>query len=188
MSGSFLVPHRKPDIKHISTVASSRMFTIEAVDLVFSNGVQTQYERLRGSKYGAVLIVPLLDDDTLLLIREYSVGSERYELGFPKGRIEKQELITAAANREIMEEVGYAARQLQVLRTITLAPGFTCAITHIVLARDLYPQRCAGDEPESLEVIPWKLSEYRALLAAEEFTEVRSIAALYMVKEYLENA
>jgi len=162
------------------------MFTIEAVDLVFSNGVQTQYERLRGSSSGAVLIVPMLDEDTLLLIREYSVGSERYELGFPKGRIEQDEPAVDAANREIMEEVGYAANDLHVLRTMTLAPGFSCSRTHVVLATGLYPQRREGDEPEPLEVVTWKLSDYQSLLAAEDFTEARSIAALYMVKDYIE--
>ena len=57
-----------------------------------------------------------------------------------------------AANRELMEEAGYGARDIRSLRSITLAPGYMSHQTHLVLARDLYPQRLPGDEPEALEV------------------------------------
>jgi ADP-ribose diphosphatase len=91
-----------PTIHQIRTVASSRLFWVQAVDLEFSNGEQRTYERLANRGHGAVLIVPVLNDDTLLLIREYSAGTERYELGFPKGKVEAGEDLMAAANREIM--------------------------------------------------------------------------------------
>lgn len=171
----------------MTSVAHSRLFEIEAVDLEFSNGACVQYERMRGSMNGAVLIVPMLDDDTILLIREYVVGAERYELAFPKGRIESDEAILVAANREIMEETGYAAKTLTHLYSMTLAPGFLCSETHIVLAEGLYEDRREGDEPEELEVVPWKLSDNQLLLAQKDFTEARSIAALYMVKEHIQN-
>jgi ADP-ribose diphosphatase len=52
-----------------------------------------------------------------------------------------------------------------------------------VLGEELYEQRLEGDEPEEVEVIPWKLSELSSLLAHPEMTEARSIAALFMVRE-----
>jgi ADP-ribose diphosphatase len=60
-------------------------------------------------------------------------------------------------------------------------------ITHIVLARDLYPEKLEGDEPEELEVVPWPISDLRALTAREDCTEGRTIAALYIARDYLEN-
>lgn len=81
---------QKPKILKIETVARSRLFTVEAVDLAFSNGVQRVYERMRPSNREAVMIVPIIGDD-LLLIREYAVGIEEYELGFPKGLIDPGE-------------------------------------------------------------------------------------------------
>jgi ADP-ribose diphosphatase len=56
----------------------------------------------------------------------------------------------------------------------------------VVLARELYPERLCGDEPEPLEVVPWPLSRLSALLAHPECSEARSIAALFMVREHLE--
>ncbi len=59
-----------------------------------------QYERMLGSGRGAVMIVPMLDDETFLLVREYCAGTHSYELGFPKGLIDAGEQAEQAANRE----------------------------------------------------------------------------------------
>jgi len=155
------------------------------MDLRFSNGTEVQYERIVSSSYGAVLIVPLLDEQTVLLIREYAGGVARYEIALPKGRVEAGEDILQAANREIKEEIGYGAHKLERLKSLTIAPGYLNHATHIILASDLYPEKQQGDEPEDIDVIPWDLNKLDDLLAHEECTEARSIAALFMVKEKL---
>ena len=127
----------------------------------------------------------MLDRDTVLLVREYAAGVHRYELGLVKGRIDAGESPIEAANRELMEEAGYGARELSVLRDITLAPVYMSHATHLVLARDLYPQRLPGDEPEELEVVPWKLDDIDQLILREDFSEGRSIAALFIAREWL---
>lgn len=178
---------KKPDILDTRVVARSRLFRIEAVNLRFANGVEVEYERLRGSgAVGAVIIVPMLDSRTVLLIREYGVGLERYELGLPKGRVEPGESFEEASNRELMEEVGYGASRLTPLRAISLAPGYLGHRTQIMLAEDLYPERRPGDEPEPIEVVPVPLAELDTLLTdGEELTEGRSIAALYLARAHM---
>ncbi len=180
------IPVRKPpEILGTRVCARSRLFTVEEVDLRFSNGVEAQWERLRGSSRGAVLVVPMLDTDTVLLIREYAAGVERYELALPKGKIDSGESILEAANREMMEEVGYGANRLTHIDSVTIAPGYLSHTTHIVLGEDLFEQQLPGDEPEEMEVVPWKLSKLQSLLIREEMTEARSIAALFLVRERL---
>lgn len=179
----------KPIILKKTTVATSRLFRIESLEIEFSNGQQRNYERLaRGNPAGgAVLVVPLLDDDTVLLIREYSAGVHRYELGLPKGRTDPGETFFEAANRELKEEVGYGARHLHHLTSFSLAPSYLEHMTEIIVASELYPEKLEGDEPEELAVVPWKLSDIGGLLATGECTEARSIAALFMTVEYLKN-
>lgn len=177
--------HKKPTLIHARTVATSRLFKIEQLDLEFSNGVKTQYERLLASSGGAVLIVPILDNETVLLIREYAAGVDRYELALPKGRIEKNEDVLVAANREIMEEVGYGANSLKHITSMSIAPGYLGHITHVVLAEQLYEKKIEGDEPEEIEVVPWKLNNLDELFSQDDCTEARSIAALYMVRDLL---
>ncbi len=177
---------QKPTILNKTTIATSRLFRIESLDIEFSNGELRNYERLaRGnSGSGAVLIVPMLDAETVLLIREYSAGVHRYELGLPKGKTDAGESFLEAANRELKEEVGFGAKKLHHLSSFSIAPSYLEHMTEIVLAQDLYKEKLEGDEPEELEVIPWKLSNINALLATGECTEARSIAALFMAVEY----
>lgn len=175
----------KPRILKQSLAAQTRIFRVEQLDLEFANGEQRQYERLLGGKKGAVLVVPLLDDDTLLLIREYAAGTDRYELGFPKGKIDGDEDMMDAADRELREEVGYGANKLELLRTATLAPGYIQHRTHLILARELIESRLDGDEPEPIEVVPWKLDQIDRLMVQDDFTEGRSILALLLALRHL---
>lgn len=170
-----------PEILTRQTVARSRLLRIEAIDLRFSNGVERQFERMQGSGRGAVMMVPFLDDDTLMLVREYAAGLHNYQLGFPKGLIDAGETPEQAANRELKEEIGYGARELIPLKSVTMAPQFFAATMHIFIARDLYPETLPGDEPEPLELVPWSLNKVDALLDQDDFTEARSIAALLMM-------
>src|SRR5690606_11120746 len=101
---------RKPPLIHDTRVADSSQFMrVEHVDLEFSNGERRTYERIPSPGLGAVIIVPMLDDDTVLLVREYGVGVGRFELGLPKGRLDRDETAQEGANRELKEEVGYGA-------------------------------------------------------------------------------
>ena len=176
----------KPTILNRTTIAKSRLFRIESLDIQFSNGTLRNYERLaRGNPGGAVLIVPMLDAETVLLIREYSAGVHRYEVGLPKGKTDPGESFLEAANRELKEEVGFGARKLHHLSSFSLAPSYLEHTTEIVIAQDLYAEKLPGDEPEELEVIPWKLSRINDLLSTGECTEARSIAALFMTLEFL---
>jgi ADP-ribose diphosphatase len=174
-----------PTIHETRLVNEGGRFPVEQLDLEFSNGVRRTYERMRGSGRGAVIVVPLLDRDTVLLVREYAAGLHSYELGLPKGRLERGEDVLEGANRELKEEVGYGARSLRLLSRLSLAPTYMSHMTHVVLAEDLYPERLPGDEPEELEVVPWKLDRLGELVQREDVTEGRSIAALFIARELL---
>ena len=176
-----------PTITDRSIVAKSRFFNVEQVDLTFSNGATRQFERMAGNGHGAVMIVPFADDEHILLIREYGAGTHAYELGFPKGLIDAGETPFEAANRELKEEAGFGAHHLSDLMKVSMAPTFFNARMHVVVARDLYPETLEGDEPEPLEVVKWPLAKIDELLARDDFTEARSIAALLLVDKQRRN-
>lgn len=169
-----------PRILSKNRTVKSRIFTVETVGLQFSNGVEVEYERLISSKNGAVLLVPVLDDK-LVLIREYAAGVERYELGFPKGKIDEGEGWYEAAARESQEEIGFLPNKLELLDSLSLAAGYMTHHTHIVLAEDLVPQEAEGDEPEPLEVVHWPLEDWHDLIGHPEFSEGRAYAALMLL-------
>ncbi len=174
-----------PEILARRPARDSRFLRIEEIDLAFSNGARRTFERLTASGRGAVFIVAMRDRDTVLLVREYCVGLDRYELGVPKGRIDPGETALEAANRELQEEAGFAARKLTSLITLSLLPAYMTHKAEVILAEDLYSQSRPGDEPEGLDVVPWKLSELPALLGRDDVSEGRSIAALYIARDFL---
>lgn len=176
---------KKPQILTTTILAESKLFTIEGLELRFSNGVERHYERIRGHGKGSVMIIPLLDKDTMLLIREYAVGTEGYVLGFAKGAIAQHEELFATANRELMEEVGYRAEHLTAIGRVSASPGYMVSMMEIILAEGLTAETLPGDEPEPIEVMPWSLNNINELLEHPEFHEARSIAALLLLERKL---
>jgi ADP-ribose diphosphatase len=172
-----------PKILHRETVAASRLFRIERLNLRFANGHEAEFERLTGSTEGAVMVVALDHDGTVLLVREYAAGVERYELGLPKGLIEPGETPEQAALRELREETGFGARRLQALQMLTLAPAYMQHGTRMVLAEELYHDPLPGDEPEPPEVVRWPLEQLTELAERPDVTEARTLAALFLIRE-----
>ncbi|GMU42245.1 MAG: ADP compounds hydrolase NudE [Xanthomonadales bacterium] len=170
---------------HASRLVDPR-YKIEQMDLEFANGERRIYERILGSGRQVVVIVPFLDHETVLLTREYAAGLHRYELGLPRGRVDPGETLMEGAQRELKEETGYGARELFLLRTLSLAPTYMSHIAHVLVAQDLYEERLPGDEPEEIEVLPWKLAELHRLLTLDEFSEGRAMAALFLAREWIQ--
>jgi ADP-ribose diphosphatase len=177
--------NNKPEILAVNTVAQSRLFTIESLDLKFSNGVERTYERMKPSGRNAVLMVPVTEQGDLLLVREYSAGTDRYELGFPKGLIDPGESPEEAANRELKEEIGFGAEVITRLKDVVLAPTYFSSRMTLFVAQGLYPEVLEGDEPEPLEVVRWPLMQADELLTHLDFSEARSIAALMLAQRFL---
>lgn len=177
--------HKLPTIHATHDLDFGGRFKVERLDLEFSNGERRTYERMKPRGHGAIIVAPMRDAETILLVREYACGVHRYELGLVKGRIDPGETIEQAAQRELMEEAGFGAQRLTVLRPLTLVPQYMTHQTWLVLAEDLYPERRPGDEPEELEVLPWRLDALHELMLREDFSEGRSLAALFITREYL---
>lgn len=173
-----------PEILKIETLAKTRIFEVQAVDLRFSNGEERTYERLKPQGRSAVLVIPIQNNE-LIFIKEYAVGPERYELSFPKGIVDAGEDPIESANRELQEEIGFGAKKLDFLRSLYSGPSHMYGLMHVFVAQDLYPSQLEGDEPEPLEIVRYPLDKIDELLADSIFAEARNLSALFMLREYL---
>lgn len=178
---------QKPQILDRHIVAQSRLFTIESMELRFSNGVERTYERLVPGGSGAVMMVPINEKGEVLLIREYGAGMEDYTLTLPKGAVDLGETMEQTALRELQEEVHFGAKQLHFLKKMSLSPSYMKSGIDVLIALDLYQASLPGDEPEPLEVVTWPLADIDTLVMRADVTEGRAIAALYMAKAWLED-
>lgn len=179
----------KPSILDQKVVADTAIFRIESQILKFSNGVERTYERLvpKGKHAGAVMVVAINEQNEVMLIREYSAGTECYELSLPKGLVEHGETIFDAANRELKEEIGFGAENIEFLTEMTVSPGYMSYRLQVVIATGLYPERLEGDEPEPIEVVPTDMDLAIEYANGNEITEARAVAALYMTRELFRN-
>lgn len=177
----------KPDILAVRTVAKTTIFEVQSVDLRFSNGVERTYERLTPARKPAVMVLPIANA-CLMMIREYAVGSERYELTCVKGLIDAGETPEQAANRELQEEIGMAARQLTPLRVLYSSPSHMFSPMHVFVAQDLFPSQWQGDEPEPLVPVSVPLAKLNDLIDDDAFGDARVLAALMLFQRQFQAA
>ncbi len=182
--------HKRPVILNTETKANSTLFSIEEVSLRFANGQERIFERIRSNRLGtgAVMVIPITHDQQVILVKEYAAGTDRYELCLPKGLIECNEPAKQAANRELQEEIGFAANKLTYLTTLSAAPNYFSAELEVFVATDLFQSTLPGDEPEVMEQIKWPLSAIPELVNREDVTEAKTIAALFLYKSFLETS
>ena len=176
---------RRLPIIHRITDEENGPFQRQHLDLEFSNGERRRFERLVSRGHGrwwwcrCSTTKPCCSYvNTPLACTATSWGWSR-----PDRRRRDPE---QAADRELKEEAGYGARRVDVLRAMTLAPTYMSHQSWLVVARDLYPEKLAGDEPEELEVVPWKLADLDQLMLREDFSEGRSLAALFIARQWLQ--
>lgn len=135
---------------------------------------------------GSVVLIPIDHEGNLLFIRQYrhAVGGDLLEL--PAGTREGEESFEKCAAREIREETGLEAGNLQKLGEFYLVPGYSTELMAAFLATELKENPLQGDEDEFLEVekIPLK----RAIEMAErgEVRDAKSLAALFLARTHLE--
>lgn len=178
---------QKPEILDVKVIAKTKIFEVQSVDLRFSNGEERTYERLTPQRRSSVMVVPIYQNQ-LIFVREYAVGPERYELTFPKGIVDDGEEPIESANRELQEEIGFAARKIESLRPLYSGPSHMYGLMHLFVAQDLYPSQLQGDEPEPLELVYYPLNKIDELIADPNFGESRNLSALFLLKEYLKNS
>lgn len=175
----------KPEILKITKPEKPALFHVEQVDLRFSNGEKRRFERLASSGRGAVMVLAVDADQNIILIREYATGFDDYVLTLPKGVIDPGEDALEAANRELQEEAGFAAKELHIIRNMSAVPNYMGNSLTLVVAQDLSESRLEGDEPEPLEVVKYPLANIETLAMQSDFHEGRAIAALFLVKQWL---
>lgn len=131
-----------------------------------------------------VAIVALDDEDNVLLVRQFRKPAERDLLEIPAGGIEPGEDPAACVQRELGEETGYAAGQLQRIGGFYSSPGFCTEYMHLYLATELRPRVLAPEEDESIAVMKVPFPKALGMIEAGEICDAKSIAGLLMVQAF----
>ena len=129
---------------------------------------------------GAVLIVPVLDDGSLVLIRNYRLSVQRELLELPAGTRDKIEPAEATAVRELEEETGYVPGSIELIGSFLMSPGILDEHMHVYVARQLSRRQQRLEADERITVLHATLEQTLDWIANGELVDAKSIAALQM--------
>lgn len=127
---------------------------------------------------GAAAVVPFLDDERVLLIRQYRHAAGGTILEVPAGKLEPGEEPSSCALRELAEETGRRAQRIEALGSILTTPGFTNERIHLFAAFDLETVPQALEADEIIEEAPMSLGSALDLIWSGELTDAKTVVAL----------
>ena len=124
---------------------------------------------------GAVIIAPLLDANTVVLLRQFRPALGRYILELPAGTIDAPEKPLTCAKRELLEETGYCAKKFKKLGSIYPVPGYSTEVIHIFKAEGLIPGIAQPEDYEVIDLKPTSKNEIKRLIKQGKLMDAKSI-------------
>lgn len=132
---------------------------------------------------GAVVIIPRIQKNRYLLIKQFRFATGDWIWEFPAGGIESNETLRQTAKRELMEEVGYRPKKLTKLLEFYPTPGISSEIMYLYLAENLVRDSAVGDEDESIEVHEFSFAQIGRMIRSGEIIDGKTILSFYALKE-----
>ncbi len=140
----------KPEILSKKTLLEGKVFEVVSAD-IRENG--KEYKREIVTHKGSAVIVPVFEDMRVALVKQYRFAADKFILELPAGGVEKGESFEEAALREVEEEIGYRATEIEQLTEFFVSPGFLSEKMHVFLATKLTKTRQNLDDDEMLSVM-----------------------------------
>lgn len=167
---------------HRERVYDCRIFAVE--ECTWSAPDASEVHRSVVRHPGAILVIPVLDQGTVVMIRNWRVAVEDALWEFPAGTLEPGEPPLETARRELTEETGYTAESIQPLGTFYTSPGFADELMHVFLATGLIPGPQALEAHEEIEVQPVPMTDVERMLDDGTLVDGKSIAALLLWQRF----
>ena len=160
-------------------IYKGRIVTLNLETVTLPNGATVELEIIRHP--GAAAIVPLKDERTVVLIRQYRHAAGGFIYEIPAGKLHPGEDPRACAARELEEEIGYRVSSLELLASIFTAPGFADEVIHIYQGTGLTPGTQNLNPDEVLDVIELSLDRAIAMIHDGTIRDGKTIVGLQTV-------
>jgi len=166
-----------PKIVSSQKIFAGRVFNV-TIDTITEGELTYQREVVHHN--GSAVMVPVHDDGTVVLVRQYRHPAVRYLLELPAGTLDEGERPEAGAARELEEELGLVAGRLEKLSEFFVSPGFCEEKMWIYLATELIEGRQSPDEDEILDVVRLPLAEALEMITSGEIQDAKTIIGLML--------
>ena len=157
-------------------IYKGKVIDLSVETFTLPNGSTTSLEII--THPGAAAVVPMKDEQTVIMIRQYrhAVGGFIYEI--PAGKLHLNEDPRNCAHREVEEEIGYKVGKLEPLLSFFTTPGFTDEIIHIFVGYDLTPGKQDLDVDEVLEIVELPLVKTLEMIREGDIKDGKTIIGL----------
>lgn len=161
------------------TMYEGHIISVRRDDVLLSNGEKHFREVVEHP--GGVVIIPVMDNNRIILVRQwrYPVGQELIEL--PAGKLNKGEDPFPAAKRELEEETGYRADTWESLGFIYTAPGFCDEKLYFYKASNLEFSRTNPDFGEIIEPLIVDIDKAKNMIKEGKILDAKTVAGLYLI-------
>jgi len=166
-----------------SEVFSGRLVKLRVDRVRLPNGRETTREIVEHR--GAVAAVPLIDADTIVLVRQFRQAAGETLLEIPAGTLDAGEDPVACVVRELEEEIGYHAGCVGEMFRSYLAPGYSSEMLHTFLAEDLTKVGAHSEEDEFIEIVQLPLDEAAGKILSGEIKDAKSICGILMAQRVI---
>jgi ADP-ribose pyrophosphatase len=167
----------------VRNIYTGKVVTLNVDTVQLPNGVTIDLETIRHP--GAAAVVPIKDDGTVVLIRQFRHAAGGFIYEIPAGKLDRGEDPLNCAARELEEEVGYRAASFQLLSSIFTAPGFADEVIHIYKAIGLTKGQQHLDRDEVLEIVEMPLDQAIGKIQDGTIRDGKTIIGLQAV--YIQN-
>ena len=167
----------KPQTLSSQTIFKGRIFDIR-VDTIREGDLE--YKREIVVHQGSAVIVPVFEDGSVALVRQYRHAAGSYQLELPAGGIEPGETFEQAAGRELEEEIGFRAGKIEKLTEFYVSPGFLTEKMHVFLATELTASVQSLDDDEIVEIVHVPLAEAIKMSHDGRIEDAKTIVGLIM--------
>jgi ADP-ribose pyrophosphatase len=164
-------------------IYEGRIVRLRVDTVTLPNGKQSKREVVEHG--GAVAVVAMKDEDTVLMVRQFRLPAGKPLLEIVAGGIDGEEDPKEAARRELAEEIGMVPETLIPLYEAFVAPGYTTEKIYGFLAKGLRDAPEEPDEDEFVEMVTMSLGDAIAAIASGEIQDMKSIAGLTMAARIL---
>lgn len=130
---------------------------------------------------GATAIVPIDSENNIIMVTQYRKAVEKTLLEIPAGTLEDGEDPLECAKRELVEEIGFGAKEFLHLISFYSTPGFTTEKLHLYMAKNLYKKEGIPDEDEFIQVKKVPLDEAFNMVMKGEIEDAKSIIGILLV-------
>lgn len=180
-----VTPQANPQLAEIKVDGAiayqGHFLTVQCDNVALPDGKITQREYIRHP--GAVVILPLFDDGSVLLERQFRYPLDRVFIEFPAGKLDAGEDPLNCAKRELQEETGYTATDWQFVCTIHNAIAYSDEHLDLYFARGLVAGPRKLDDGEFLETFSSPLAQLLEWIRMGQITDVKTIIGAFWLEK-----